>query len=302
MNIFIAGGSGAIGRPLIAELAGRGHRVTAISRSDSGKRTLSGLGADVVDVNIFDEGALAEALHKSRAEVVIDELTSLPKDPNDMPSAAPADRKLRLDGGGCLHRASMGVGVARYIQQLSGFFLDGGLGLADESSPLATGASPGVAASAQTYAALEARLARSGRMETVGLRYGFFYGPGTWYSPDGACAEHVRRRQRAIIGKGQGVWSWIHIDDAALATAEAVSIPAGIYVIVDDDPSPVSRWLPAFARFVGADPPPTITVEDARSVLGEDAVYYGIKLSGASSAKAMRTFNFRPRRLEWLAA
>ncbi len=217
-----------------------------------------------------------------------------------MAAAAPGDRKLRLEGGGNLLRAARTIGVRRYIQQASGFFLEPGSGLADESEGLSIDATPLVAASARTYAELEERLRNSGDMEGVVLRYGFFYGPGTWYHPDGASADRVRKQEVPVIGDGGGVWSWIHIDDAAVATVDAITAPPGVYQIVDNDPSPVAVWLPAFARFVGAPPPPRITEEQARKMAGEDAVYYGTKLRGASNDKAKRTFGFKPRRLEWL--
>jgi nucleoside-diphosphate-sugar epimerase len=139
-------------------------------------------------------------------------------------------------------------------------------------------------------------------MEGVALRYGFFYGPGTWYHPQGAAADQVRRREVPIIGQGNAIWSWVHIDDAAVATAQALAGPPGIYHIVDDDPSPVSLWLPAFARAVGAPPPPQISEQEARKAGGEEAVYYGTQLRGASNAKARKTLGFAPRRLEWLGA
>ncbi len=101
-------------------------------------------------------------------------------------------------------------------------------------------------------------------MEGIALRYGFFYGPRTWYSPEGACGEQARRGQISIIGKGEGVWSFIHIEDAAHATVLALSAPKGVYHIVDDDPSPVSVWLPAFARWVGAPTPPALSESEAR--------------------------------------
>jgi hypothetical protein len=167
-------------------------------------------------------------------------------------------------------------------------------GLADESARLATDASAGVAASVQMYADIEARLRHSGHMEGIALRYGFFYGPNTWYDLEGSAADHARRREMPIVGQGEGVWSFVHIEDAALATVAALTAPPGIYNVVDDDPSPVSRWLPAFARWVGAPPPPQLTEQEAREVAGEDAVYYGTKLSGASNAKAKQTFTSRP--------
>jgi nucleoside-diphosphate-sugar epimerase len=300
MRIFVAGASGAIGRPLIAELIRRGHEVTGMTRSEAGARGLAALGAAVARVSAFDEEAVEQALRHSRAEVVIDELTSLPKDPSRMAEADAGNHKLRLEGGGNLHRAARACGVRRYIQQSSGFFLDPGEGLADESVGLAIEASPGIAAYAESYAELERRVLNSRDMEGVALRYGFFYGPGTWYHPDGASADQVRAQELPIIGDGGGVWSCIHVEDAAVATADVLTAPPGVYNVVDDDPSPVAVWLPAFARFVGAPPPPRITEERAREASGEDAVYYGTKLRGASNRKAKETFGFEPRRLEWL--
>ena len=302
MKIFVAGASGAIGPPLIAELIRRGHTVTGMSRSDAGAKSLTELGAKIATADAFDESSLREALRQSEAEVVINQLTSLPKDPSQISAAIPGDRKLRLEAGGNLLRAAQAAGgVRRYIQQLSGFFLKARAGLADESDGLLTKASAGVALSAQMYAELEARLQNAGQLECVGLRYGFFYGPRTWYHPDGAVGDQVRRGEMPIIGEGQAVWSWIHIEDAAVATVLALTAPPGIYNIVDDDPSPVARWLPEFARSLGAPPPPKITEEQARVAAGEDAVYYGTKLGGASNEKAKRTFAFSPRRLEWLS-
>jgi 2-alkyl-3-oxoalkanoate reductase len=301
MNVFVAGASGAIGRPLVAELVRRGHTVTGMTRSDAGARALANLGAAVARVSAFDAAGLEEALRRSRAEVVIDELTALPGSPSEMAEAAPGDRKLRLEGGGNLYRAARACGVRRYVQQASGFFLRPGSGLAEESEGLAVDASPRVAASARTYAELEARVLNAGGLEGVALRYGFFYGPGTWYHPQGAAADQVQRQEVPIIGKGEAVWSWVHIDDAARATAEALTAPPGVYHVVDDDPSPVSVWLPAFARAVGAPPPLVVSEQEARAAAGEDAVYYGTRLRGASNAKAKRAFGFAPRRLEWLS-
>ena len=300
MRIFVAGASGAIGQPLVAELVRRDHEVTGMTHSEAGARHLAEMGASVAHVSVFDAAAVEQALRDARAEVVIDELTSLPKHPSEMAAAAPGDRKLRIEGGGNLHRAAMACGVRRYIQQASGFFLEPGSGLAYEFAGLAVNASPRVGVSARTYAELEARVLNAGEMEGVALRYGFFYGPGTWYHPEGASADQARRREVPIIGDGGGVWSWVQIEDAAVATANVLTAPPGVYNVVDDDPTPVAVWLPAFARSVGAPPPPRITEQQARATAGQDAVYYGTKLRGASNQKAKKTFGFAPRRLEWL--
>src|SRR5262249_27073883 len=300
MNIFVAGASGAIGRPLLAELVRQGHAVTGMTNSDAGARVIAGLGAAVARVSAFDAPALERALRESRAEVVIDELTALPRHPSEMAAAAAGDRRLRLEGGGNLHRAARALGVRRYIQQSSGFFIKPGRGLADESEGLAVDASPRVAASARAYAELELRGLDAEGVEGVARRSGFFSGPGTWYNPGGAAADQARKQELAIIGAGEGVWSWVHIEEAAVATVAALTAPPGVYHVVDDDPSPVSIWLPAFARAVGAPPPPTVGEQEAREAAGEDAVYYGTRLRGASNAKAKKAFGFAPRRLEWL--
>jgi nucleoside-diphosphate-sugar epimerase len=298
MNVFVAGASGAIGRPLIAELVRQGHRVTGMTTSEAAAERLRAQGAEAEIADAFDAAAVEAALRRSKAEVVIDELTALPKLPADMPKAAPGDRKLRLEGGGNLHRAALACGVRRYIQQSTGFFLQPGEGLADESEGLAVNASPGVALASQTYAELEKRVL--GSMEGVALRYGFFYGPGTWYIPGGAGADQMHRQEMPLIGEGQGVWSWVHIEDAAVATVAALTAEAGIYHVVDSDPSTTRVWLPAFAKFVGAPEPVHVTEEQALALAGEDAIYYQTKLRGCSNAKAKRLLGFVPRRLEWL--
>lgn len=298
MKVFVAGASGAIGQPLIAELIRKGHTVTGMTHSEAGAKKLREYGVDVAIADALDSSSVEAALRGSHAEAVIDELTSIPKTPSEFPAYAAGDRKLRIEGGGNLLRAALACGVRRYIQQSSGFFLDTKGTLANESSPLAVNASPFIASSAQMYAQLEQRLLESA-IEGVALRYGFFYGPKTWYHPDGGAADEVRKQQFPVIAEGEANWSFVHIEDAAQATVAALTADPGKYVVVDDDSSPVSVWLPRFASFVGAPPPPTITVEEARQVAGEDAVYYQTRLSGASNAKAKRELCFTPRRREW---
>ena len=132
------------------------------------------------------------------------------------------------------------------------------------------------------------------------MHYGFFYGPGTWYTNAGDMGEQVRRQQVPIIGAGQGVASFVHIEDAAAATVAALRCAPGAYNIVDDDPSEQRVWLPAFARACGAPEPPQATEQQALATSGADSVYYATRLRGASNEKAKRELNFRPRPLEWL--
>ena len=303
MRVFVAGASGAIGAPLIAELLKRGHSVVGMTSSEARAKNLERRGVEAAIVDAFDAPAVDAALRRANAEAVIDELTSLPKSQNDMPKYAAGDRKLRIEGGGNLFRAAQANGVRRYLQQSSGFFLKAAAGaLADELSPLDVNASPSVAASARTYTELEARLFSADAIEGVALRYGFFYGPKTWYHPGESAADMVMRQQNPVVGKGEGLSSFVHIHDAAIATVALLDAQPGVYNLVDDDPSPQAVWLPAFAKFVGAPAPPRMTEAEVTAIAGEDAVYYATRLSGASNAKAKRILAWKPRRLEWLEA
>ena len=299
MRVFVAGASGAIGQPLIAELIRVGHTVTAMTHSETGAKRLRASGVEIAIADALDKGAVEAALRASKAEAVIDELTSIPKTPSELPAAAAGDQKLRIEGGGNLHRAAVACGVRRYVQQSSGFFLVGNDGgVADESSPLAVDATPLIAEYARMYAHIEERVLES-PIEGVALRYGFFYGPNTWYNPDGGAADEIRKQQFPVISGGEAKWSFVHIEDAARATAAALTGAPGKYVVVDDEASTVGVWLPRFAKFVGAAAPPVMTAEEVRQLAGEDAVYYQTRLSGASNAKARRELGFAPRRREW---
>ena len=303
MRVFVAGASGAIGGPLIAELLKQGHFVVGMTTSEAGAKSLRNQGAEAVIADALNTADVQAALRHAKVEAVIDELTSLPKDPSDMAKYAAGDRRIRIEGGGNLFRAAIATGVQRYLQQSSGFFLKAAEGtLADEWSPLDINASPGVAASARTYQELEARLFSTNAIEGVALRYGFFYGPKTWYFPGQAAATMAMRQQSPVVGKGKGVSSFVHIDDAAVATVAALTAEPGVYNLVDDDPSPQAIWLPAFARSVGAPQPPHLSLAEVIAIAGEDAVYYATKLSGASNAKAKRILGWKPRRLEWFEA
>jgi nucleoside-diphosphate-sugar epimerase len=217
-----------------------------------------------------------------------------------MKAAAQRDSGVRREGNINLLAGMRESGVRRYVLQASGFFYAPGPGLADESSPLAVDASPGVAASARTYVELESAAFRALEIDCVAMRYGFFYGPGTWYTNAGDMGEQVRRQKVPVIGAGQGVSSFVHIEDAASATIAALECAPGVYNIVDDDPSKQRVWLPAFARVCGAPEPLQITEEEALATCGAECVYYATHLRGASNEKARHELNFRPRALEWL--
>jgi len=300
MKIFVAGATGAVGLPLVRALCTLGHQVTGMTRAGRGSDRLRELGVAVSTANAFDAEAVRWAIEAAAPDVVIDQMTWLPANPADIIKSLPDDTRLHREGGKNLLAAAEGLGVRRYILQSRGFYLDAPPGgLADETATLRLDAPGEIGISTRVTANCEDRVLASAGMEGVILRYGFFYGPGTWYRPDGAIADMVRSRQSRIIGEGNAVWSFIHIDDAVAATVAALGGTTGVYNIVDDDPLPVAEWLPAFARWVDAPEPPRISMADALKVLGEEAVYYHSNLTGASNKRAKATLGFAPRPLLW---
>jgi nucleoside-diphosphate-sugar epimerase len=302
MRILIAGATGAIGQPLVRRLKARQHEVFALTRSPESAAALNEIGAEAVIADVLDAATVKAAVGRIRPHAVINELTSLPRHYTraEMKAAAERDRKVRVEGNINLLAVLRDTGVRRYLLQSSGFWYEPGAGLADESVPFISSASPAVEASVGTYQQLEARASATAGIEFVALRYGLFYGPGTWYTLEGGIGDQVRQQQIRIVGEGQGVYNFVHIDDAAQATAAALECPPGAYNIVDGNPSPQHLWLTAFARAAGAPAPPRLSEEEALRTLGPDAVYYATRLRGASNEKARRELEFRPRPLEWL--
>jgi nucleoside-diphosphate-sugar epimerase len=305
MKIFVAGGTGAIGRPLMAELLARGHAVTALTRSEEKGDELVKQGIEPAIADVFDADAVKAVVVRFKPEAVIEQLTALPRNytREAMQAAAAFHTRLRLEGGANVLAAALDAGVRRYVRQSIAIWAIPGSGLADEETPLSIDGPPAVAADAHLQSEMERRLFENPGIEGIAMRYGFFYGPGTWFNPDGDVARQMRERQFPLVGKGEGVWTWLHIEDAAMATAAAVERGnPGIYIVANDQPLPVRDWLPAFAQWVNAPPPPRILVEDAlKSDGGADTVYYQTKMRGVSNAKAKRELNFQPRPLEWIA-
>ena len=206
MKVFVAGASGAIGRPLIAELIRQGHKVTGMSQSEAGAQELMKQGAAAEVANALDASSMERAIHHAKPEIVIDELTRLPKHPAEIQKYLPGDTQLRIEGSGNLHRIAQSYCVRRYLQQSSGFFLRAGNGLADETEPMAVDATPGVATSARMYAELEkhAELRKNGRRPAalwILLRSQHLVSQGGRCS--GPCAEtaisNCRRRSRSVV-------------------------------------------------------------------------------------------------------
>jgi len=303
MKVLVAGATGAIGRPLISALVASRREVIGIATTERGARTLRDSGAEAFIADVLDRDAIEAVFRKVKPDTVIDELTSLPKEytPEEMKAAAVGDRELRLVGGRNVQDAAISWAARRYIAQSTGFFYAPGAGLATEGEPLASEASPGIAGSVRTYIQIEERVLSEPDLQGVALRYGFFYGPGTYHDPaTGSLSRQVRERQYPIIGSGQGVFSFVHVEDAAVATVAALEAEPGVYNVVDDDPSDMNIWLPAFAQFLGAPAPRVITEAEALRIAGADSIYYATRLRGASNGLAKRKLGFAPRKLEWL--
>ncbi|HVZ99490.1 MAG TPA: NAD(P)-dependent oxidoreductase, partial [Caulobacterales bacterium] len=300
MKVFVAGATGAIGLPLVRALRDLGHDVTGMTRTEHGARALQSLGAQASQTDAFDTAAVRAAIEMAAPDIVIDQLTSLPANPAGLLEAIPGDTRLHREGGASLLSAARAFGVHRYILQSKGFYLDAPAGqLADEHAKLRYDAPGTIGESTRILGAYEDRVLAAAPPEGVVLRYGFFYGPGTWYWPDGGIAEQARRGESLIVGEGNAVWSFVHIDDAVAATVAALAAEPGIYNIVDDDPLPVLQTLPAFARWVDAPEPRRVSVHDALKTAGAEAVYFHTGLTGAANSRAKARLGFAPRPLAW---
>ncbi len=301
MRVLIAGATGTIGNALLTPLQAAGHEIFALARTPEGARKRRSEHVQEVVADVLNAESVVNVVRRAQPEVIINQLTSLPKHytSEEMGAAAARNKQVRVKGNEHLLAAARAAGCRRYILQSAAFWYAPGDGLADEEDAFAFNASPFIAAGCRNYSGLEAAAQQSG-LETVVLRYGFWYGPGTWFSPEGDVGDQVRRREMPVIGRGEGVWNWVHVNDAAEATCAALSAESGTYNIVGDRPLPQSVWLPAFAKFVGAPDPPSVPERKALENLGPDRVYYATKLRGASNEKARSKLAFRPRPLEWL--
>lgn len=301
MKVFVAGATGALGRPLIKRLLAAGFETYGLASKPASAALMTSMGATPISGNALDRESLFDALRDVRPDVVIDQLTSLPSDPAEMPERLPFDRQLRLEGGGNLIAAAEAFGVRRYIQQSSGFYLDGEGQLATEDSALRIAAPGHIGRSAKMYAELECRVLGARSMEGVALRYGFFYGPGTWYWNEGPLSDKIRNGNCPIFGAGRGVFSFVHVDDAAEATVSALTAPAGRYNVVDDYPIMAARFFAAFAKWLGGPLPQAIEVSKTLATFGEEALYYHNELSGADNRKAKAVFASHFRQPPWLS-
>jgi len=299
MNIFIAGGTGAIGRVLVPLLVDAGHKVVALTRSADRTSQLQQMGAVPVVGDVYDEVRLARLVAESEAELVIHQLTAFGTKDGD-PYAETI--RVRIEGTRSLVSAARAARVRRFIAQSISFMCSPfGSGLTDEETPLYLDARPAVRALAEAIASLERQTldAKNGMSGTV-LRYGWFYGPGTSYDPEGTIPRAIRNGTMPIVGAGAGTYSFINLRDAAAATVKILAHEAsGIYNIVDDSPARLSEWLPFAAKLLDAPAPGRMDEALARQKLGDMRVYYMNEQRAASNAKAKHEFHWQPAFPSW---
>jgi nucleoside-diphosphate-sugar epimerase len=302
MRVFLAGATGAIGGPLVARLVAAGHELTAMTRSERGAETLRGQGAHALVLDVFDREGLRDALVAARPDAVVHELTALPHrfNPRDKQLYAPTNR-VRIEGTRNLLDAAGAAGARRFVCQSIAFaYAPGGERVKTEEARLFLDSPPPFGEAVKALEQMEGMVLGAEGMEGLVLRYGWFYGPGTYYAADGSSAADVRRRRFPLVGKASGVFSFVHVDDAADATVAALERGApGAYNVVDDEPAAMRDWLPVYADALGAKPPRRVPSWLARIVAGKMITEMAESLPGASNEKAKRELGWAPAHPSW---
>jgi nucleoside-diphosphate-sugar epimerase len=301
VRVFLAGATGVIGAQLLPLLLADGHQVSGMTRSPHKADALRAAGAEPVVVDGLDAQAVRDAVVKAHPDAVIHELTAIPQrlDPRKIIRDFELTDRLRTEGTRNLLAGASEAGASRFIAQSVAFaYAPGPPGTAhSEQDPLIADPPAQFERSAKSIAALERMtLAADGLV----LRYGYFYGPGSSISAGGSLVQEVAKRRLPIVGGGAGVWSFIHIRDAAEATVAALTRgQVGTYNVVDDEPAPVREWIPALAQVLGAKRPRSVPAWLARPLAGEYGVYTMTRAQGASNALAKAELGFSPRFASW---
>jgi 2-alkyl-3-oxoalkanoate reductase len=275
-----------------------------MTRSPEKTEWIRAAGAEPAVCDALDGAAVHDAVGAAKPEVVVQHLTDLPPNlnPRNMKEAYVANDRLRAEGTPNLVAAAATAGARRFVcQNIAFLYAPEGASVKTEEDPMFLDAPPPFDRSVAATAAMERSvLDAGGGLEGLMLRFGFWYGPGTSFASDGYQAKEVRRRRFPIVGEGTGIYSFTHIDDVVDGTMAALEHgPPGIYNVVDDDPAPVSEWLPAYAEALGAKPPRRVPRWLARLLVGRFPAYMMTELRGASNEKAKRDLGWTPRYSSW---
>jgi nucleoside-diphosphate-sugar epimerase len=302
MRVFVAGATGAVGKQLVPRLVEAGHEVYGMTRSESKQAMLDELGALPVVADALDPDQVVEAVGRVRPDVIVHQLTALGGvGMRSLKRGAALTNRLRTEATDHLLSAGQAVGVRRFVAQ-SNFALYERTGgpVKSEEDPLDPAPPGKLGEGLAALRHLEQAVLDARWTEGIVLRYGGFYGPGTNMSPGGELFEMVRKRRFPLIGDGGGVWSFIHIADAAAATMTAVEHGTrGVYNIVDDEPAQVAEWLPVLAEKLGAKKPRHVPRFVVRLFAGQAGVVMMTDARGASNAKSKRELDWHPAYPSW---
>jgi nucleoside-diphosphate-sugar epimerase len=301
MRVFLAGATGVIGRRLVPMLLAEGHQVTGMTRSPQRGEALRAMGAEPILADALDPEAVGAAVGESRPDAVIHQLTSIPSriDPRRMKRDFALNDRLRGEGTRILVDAALAAGAERIVAQSVAFaYAPGPPGtLHTESDPLFLDSPEPFQRSTRALQDLESSVLGA---DGLVLRYGYFYGPGSAISRRGSVGEDVARRRFPLVGGGAGVWSLIHVDDAARATVLALTRGAsGAYNIVDDEPAPVAEWLPALAQALEAPRPLRVPALLARPLAGAQGIATMTRAQGARNDLAKRELGWQAEHSSW---
>ena len=303
MKVFVAGATGAMGKQLVPRLIAAGHEVVGTTRSESKQAELYALGATPVVLDALDPDQVAAAVAQAQPDAIVHELTSIETlDLRHFDRSFAMTNRLRTEGTDHLLSAARAVGVKRFVIQsyTSWPYARTGGPVKTEDDPLDPTPPREMRESLDAIRHLESAVTGADWTEGIVLRYGGFYGPGTSLSPGGEQFEMLRKRKYPVVGSGAGVWSFVHIADAAEATVAAVEHgKRGIYNVVDDEPAAVAEWLPALAQAIGAPKPWHVPTFVGRMFAGEPGIVMMTEMRGASNAKAKRDLGWEPRHPTW---
>ena len=303
MRVFVAGATGVMGRQLMPRLLEAGHRVAGMTRTESKRAELWDLGVQPVVADALDPEQVAAAVAEAQPDVIVHELTAIGVfDPRNFDRAFAATNRLRTEGTDHLLSAGQAVGVRRFVAQSYAAWPYARTGgpVKSEDDPLDPAPPRHMRESLAAIRHLEEAVLGADWTDGTVLRYGAFYGPGTSMSPGSEQLEMIRRRKFPVVGDGGGLWSFVHIADAADATVAAIEHGRrGIYNVVDDEPAAVADWLPALAQQIGAPRPRRVPRLVGRLFAGEAGAVMMTEIRGASNAKAKRDLGWKPAHPSW---
>ena len=301
MRVFVAGGTGAVGRPLVRSLVAAGHEVTVFSRSEA-RVAAQGLPGVVPAVgDAFDPDSVLRAVKAAQPEVVVNQLTNLARSANPLAVKRGFDTtsRLRREVSGTLVAAARAAGARRVVAQSISFAYRPGPGTRTETDPLWTDAPGQIGLLAGSLATLESATLGDDAVQGVVLRYGSFYGPGTYLAPGGLFTSMITKRLLPVPGDGSGLFGFLHVDDAASATLAALRGPTGVFNVVDDVPTPSSEWMPFVARLLGAKTPHRAPEAVARLGAGKFLTYLMCDQPAVSNRRARTELGWIPRYPDW---